>query len=61
VLIKGLHGFGAKKAQDLVDCLTLRGDGTSGRVESLAQLRMLPGMGGRTVERASEGLVVASV
>lgn len=57
-LIKGLHGFGAKKAQDLVDHLTLRGDGVSGRVESLAQLRMLPGMGGRTVERAYEGLVV---
>ncbi|KAK4031869.1 P-loop containing nucleoside triphosphate hydrolase protein [Parachaetomium inaequale] len=61
VLIKGLHGFGAKKAQDLVDCLTLRGDGASWRVESLAQLRMLPGMGGRTVERACEGLVVAPV
>jgi hypothetical protein len=56
--IKGLHGFGAKKAQDLVDCLALRGIGESGRVESLAQLRMLPGMGGRAVERAYEGLVV---
>ncbi|KAK4234725.1 P-loop containing nucleoside triphosphate hydrolase protein [Achaetomium macrosporum] len=59
-LIKGLHGFGAKKAQDLVDHLTLKGDGESGRVESLAQLRMLPGMGGRTVERAYEGLVAAA-
>ncbi|KAK4119828.1 kinesin-domain-containing protein [Parathielavia appendiculata] len=56
--IKGLHGFGPKKAQDLVDCLALRGIGESGRVESLAQLRMLPGMGGRAVERAYEGLVV---
>ncbi|KAK4097288.1 kinesin-domain-containing protein [Parathielavia hyrcaniae] len=56
--IKGLHGFGAKKAQDLVDCLALRGIGEPGRVESLAQLRMLPGMGGRAVERAYEGLVV---
>jgi hypothetical protein len=56
--IKGLHGFGAKRAQDLVDCLALRGIGESGRVESLAQLRMLPGMGGRAVERAYEGLVV---
>ncbi|KAK4149146.1 P-loop containing nucleoside triphosphate hydrolase protein [Chaetomidium leptoderma] len=56
-LIRGLHGFGAKKAQDLVDHLTLRGEGESGRIESLAQLRMLPGMGGRTVERAYEGLV----
>ncbi|KAK3290857.1 P-loop containing nucleoside triphosphate hydrolase protein [Chaetomium fimeti] len=61
VLIKGLHGFGAKKAQDLVDCLTLRGDEESGRVESLAQLRTLPGMGGRAVERAFEGLAIAAV
>lgn len=55
-LIKGLHGFGAKKAQDLVDSLSLRGDD----VESLEQLRTLPGMGGRTVERAYEGLVPAA-
>ncbi|KAH6844532.1 P-loop containing nucleoside triphosphate hydrolase protein [Chaetomium sp. MPI-CAGE-AT-0009] len=60
-LIKGLHGFGVKKAQDLVDYLTLRGDEESGRVESLAQLRTLPGMGGRAVERAYEGLAVAAV
>lgn len=60
-LIKGLRGFGAKKAQDLVDFLTLKGDGESGQIESLAQLRMLPGMGGRTVERAYEGLVAAQV
>ncbi|KAL2194204.1 P-loop containing nucleoside triphosphate hydrolase protein [Corynascus similis CBS 632.67] len=60
-LIKGLRGFGAKKAQDLVDCLTLKGDGESGQIESLAQLRMLPGMGGRTVERAYEGLVASGV
>jgi DNA uptake protein ComE-like DNA-binding protein len=58
VLIKGLHGFGAKKAQDLVDCLALRGDEESGRIESLARLRTLPGMGGRTIERAYDGLVV---
>lgn len=58
--IKGLHGFGSKKAQDLVDCLNLRGEkGDEGsRVASLAQLRMLPGMGSRTVERAYEGLAV---
>ncbi|KAL2135118.1 hypothetical protein VTI74DRAFT_9711 [Chaetomium olivicolor] len=59
-LIRSLHGFGAKKAQDLVDHLTLRGgeDEDGGRVESLAQLRMLPGMGGRTIERAYKGLVI---
>ncbi|KAK4164631.1 putative kinesin-like protein [Cladorrhinum sp. PSN259] len=60
VLIKGLHGFGTKKAQDLVDVLNLRGEkGDEGsRVGSLAQLRMLPGMGSRTVEKAYEGLAV---
>ncbi|KAM7196295.1 kinesin-like protein KIF22 [Naviculisporaceae sp. PSN 640] len=67
-LIKSLHGFGAKKAQDLVDYLNLKrtegddADGEEGErcavVSSLAQLRMLPGMGSRTVERAYEGLVV---
>ena len=56
-LIKGLHGFGAKKAQDLVDHLNLRGDEESSSVSSLAQLSMLPGIGSRTVERAHEGLV----
>lgn len=59
-VIRGLHGFGAKKAQDLVDVLAMRGDEETGRIESLAQLRMLPGMGTRTVERAYEGLVVAA-
>ncbi|KAK4136009.1 kinesin-domain-containing protein [Trichocladium antarcticum] len=58
-LIRGLHGFGAKKAQDLVDHLALKGDDEVGRVASLSQLRMLPGMGGRAVERAYEGLAVA--
>ncbi|KAK3345861.1 P-loop containing nucleoside triphosphate hydrolase protein [Lasiosphaeria hispida] len=57
-LIRSLHGFGAKKAQDLIDHLNLREDEDSGRVASLAQLRMLPGMGSRTVERAYEGLMV---
>ncbi|KAL2261874.1 hypothetical protein VTK26DRAFT_3106 [Humicola hyalothermophila] len=62
-LIRGLHGFGAKKAQDLVDALEgmRSGDGAAGKVESLKQLRMLPGMGGRTVERAYEGLAVVGV
>ncbi|KAL1839212.1 hypothetical protein VTJ49DRAFT_1730 [Mycothermus thermophilus] len=54
--IRSLHGFGAKRAQDLVDILALRGDGEG--VGSLKELRGLPGMGGRTVERAREGLVV---
>ncbi|KAK3989030.1 putative kinesin-like protein [Cladorrhinum sp. PSN332] len=60
ILIKGLHGFGTKKAQDLVDVLNLKGEkGDEGSsVASLAQLRMLPGMGSRTVEKAYEALAV---
>ncbi len=50
-LIRGLHGFGAKKAQDLVDNL-------DGPVVSLSQLRLVPGMGGRTLNRAYEGLSI---
>ncbi|KJZ76752.1 hypothetical protein HIM_03629 [Hirsutella minnesotensis 3608] len=60
-LIRGLVGFGAKRAQDLVDYLelaTLEGD-DGGRIASLDQLRALPGMGGRTIERAYEGLTMA--
>ncbi|KAH8895868.1 kinesin-domain-containing protein [Thozetella sp. PMI_491] len=49
VLIRGLHGFGAKKAQDLVDSL-------ENPIASLTELRMLPGMGGRALERAYDGL-----
>jgi hypothetical protein len=68
--IRTLHGFGAKKAQDLVDYLGLDDTKTpvdeatsfdmlsSRRLESLAQLRLVPGMGGRTVERAYEGLAM---
>ncbi|ROV94769.1 hypothetical protein VMCG_08872 [Cytospora schulzeri] len=54
-LIKSLHGFGAKKAQDLVAGLDAVGDA---RIESLAQLGMIRGMGERVVERACEGLAV---
>ncbi|KAI9147817.1 Kinesin-like protein KIF22 [Paramyrothecium foliicola] len=56
-MIKGLVGFGSKKAQDLVDYLELLGADNDGHIESLAQLRAVPGMGGRTVERAYEGLM----
>jgi hypothetical protein len=54
VQIKALHGLGAKKARDLVDYLELKDDD---EIWTLAQLRMVPGMGGRAVERAYEGLV----
>ncbi|PHH60356.1 hypothetical protein CDD81_1841 [Ophiocordyceps australis] len=59
--IRGLVGFGAKRAQDLVHYLELAAlnGGDCGRIESLDQLRTLPGMGGRTIERAYQGLLVA--
>ncbi|KAF9874266.1 kinesin family protein [Colletotrichum karsti] len=59
IQIKGLHGFGSKKAQDLVDYLDAMPEEESGNIESLAQLRTIPGMGGRTVDRAYDGLVGA--
>ncbi|RXG42923.1 hypothetical protein VDGE_02139 [Verticillium dahliae] len=59
--IQRLHGFGAKKARDLVDFLRLMGEDDDGNIFTLAQLRTVPGMGGRTVERAYEGLVGAVV
>ncbi|KAK2011957.1 kinesin motor domain-containing protein [Colletotrichum eremochloae] len=55
--IKGLHGFGSKKAQDLVDYLGAMSEENDAKIESLAQLKTIPGMGGRTVERAYDGLV----
>ncbi|KAI6352177.1 hypothetical protein MCOR25_009510 [Pyricularia grisea] len=58
-LIMSLTGFGAKKARDLVENLALLavdGDSDAPQISSLAQLRSVPGMGGRTVDRAYEGL-----
>lgn len=52
-LIKGLHGFGPKKARDVVDRL-VEYDGL--RIESLEQLRDVPGFGGKALERAWEGI-----
>lgn len=54
--IRGLVGFGAKKAQDLVDYLELASTEGGGEIENLSQLRTIPGLGGRTVDRAYEGL-----
>lgn len=52
-LIKGLHGFGAKKARDLVERL----EGYDGaRFVSLQQLRSVPGFGGKALERAWDGI-----
>lgn len=58
-LIKGLSGVGAKKARDLVEFLELRSEDDGGMIRSLKQLRAIPGLGGRTVERALEGITVA--
>lgn len=53
-LIKGLHGFGAKKARDVVERLE---EYHGLRIESLEQLRGIPGFGGKTLDRAWEGIV----
>lgn len=55
--IKGLSGFGPKKARDLVEHLELLPEG-DGQIESLGRLRLVPGMGGKTIERACEGMGV---
>lgn len=59
VQIQGLHGFGAKKARDLVEYLEMMAQEGQARIESIAQLRTVPGMGGRAIERAYEGLAEA--
>lgn len=52
-LIKGLHGFGAKKARDVVERL----EGHEGlKIESLEQLRQVPGFGGKALDRAWGGI-----
>jgi DNA uptake protein ComE-like DNA-binding protein len=58
-IIMGLQGLGPKKARDLVQYLEeyKRGDDRSVSIETLVQLRAIPGMGGRTVDRAYEGLI----
>lgn len=55
-LIKGLSGVGAKKARDLVEFLELQSDEEGGTIKSLRQLMAVPGIGGKTVERAYEGI-----
>lgn len=57
LLIKSLHGVGAKKARDLVEFLELQGEDEGGEIGSLEELMGVPGLGRRTVERAYEGVV----
>lgn len=52
-LIQSLRGFGAKRARDVVVLLEA---GDNVRVESLEQLRGVPGFGGKVLERAWEGI-----
>ncbi|KAI1162002.1 P-loop containing nucleoside triphosphate hydrolase protein [Nemania serpens] len=59
-MIMGLQGLGPKKARDLVQYLDTQSE-DGGHVETLVQLRAIPGMGGRTVDRAYEGLVAGGV
>jgi DNA uptake protein ComE-like DNA-binding protein len=58
-LIKSLVGVGAKKARDLVEFLEFQDEEDGGRIESLCQLRNVPGMGERSVERAYDGLLLS--
>lgn len=58
--IRTLVGFGTKKARDLVDYLELMSPEDGGQIDSIDQLRTIPGMGGRTVERAYEGLMMVT-
>lgn len=55
-MIKGLHGFGAKRARDLVEHLDGYEEGV--RIKSLDQLRGVPGFGGKVLARAWEGIEV---
>jgi DNA uptake protein ComE-like DNA-binding protein len=57
VQIRGLVGFGAKKAQDLVDYMELISAEDGGRIETLSQLKTIPGLGGWAIERAYGGLM----
>ena len=55
-MIKGLSGVGAKKARDLVEFLELQSDDESNSIKTLKQLRAVPGVGAKTVEKAYEGI-----
>ncbi|KAH8595257.1 P-loop containing nucleoside triphosphate hydrolase protein [Bisporella sp. PMI_857] len=60
-LIKGLSGVGAKKARDLVEFLELQDDDEGNAIRSLKQLTTVPGLGGKTVARAYDGIAALAV
>lgn len=57
-MIKGLSGVGAKKARDLVEFLELQNDDEGNAIKTLKQLRAVPGVGAKTVEKAYEDIAV---
>jgi len=60
-LIKGLSGVGAKKARDLVEFLELQSEDEGNSIKTLKQLRAVPGVGAKTVERAYDGVAALMV
>lgn len=57
-MIRGLCGVGPKKARDVVEFLELQNEDDSGQIKTLQQLRAVPGLGSKTVERAYEGIAL---
>ncbi|KAF4126010.1 hypothetical protein GMORB2_1256 [Geosmithia morbida] len=58
----GLVGLGTKRARDVVDFLDEAEEGEHGqRVDSLSELRAIPGLGGRAADRGQESLVMSAV
>src|SRR3954467_10102271 len=60
-LIKGLSGVGAKKARDLVEFLEFQSDDEGNAIKTLKQLRAVPGVGAKTVEKAYDGIAALMV
>ncbi|KAI1822470.1 P-loop containing nucleoside triphosphate hydrolase protein [Xylaria intraflava] len=58
-MIMGLQGLGPKKARDLVHYLEAQLEEDGSQIGTVMELRTVPGMGGRTVDRALEGLVAS--
>ncbi|KAF7876621.1 hypothetical protein EAF04_001707 [Stromatinia cepivora] len=57
-MIRGLCGVGPKKARDVVEFLELQNEDDGGQIKTLQQLRAIPGLGSKTVERAYEGIAL---
>lgn len=57
-MIRGLCGVGPKKARDVVEFLELQTEDDGGKIKTLQQLRAVPGLGSKTVERAYEGIAL---